>query len=953
MKKIRRPFAIALCVLMMVACVPQVASAETAPNPKFIMVGDSIVASGGAGGSTGTQGWGSVFAQWFDGVTVDNRAMAGRSAKQYYNEARYNQMLNAVNPGDVVFVQWGHNDACYARAARYAPVGDMDIAGTYQNYLAIYVRDIRGKGGIPVLVTVPATHNNSLWYGPVYGPDGPNPNNPDNDPARAAMLNGPSSEAMFYDPAAGRFLPSFPNYANGSREVAKALDVPLVDLNKLTMDYFNALPNKAEGVLYSDGVHLTAAGAADVARLVAQNMVTKRIPGFEYVKPAVALPTSWKFDIGGATEGYTPIEVNSAYSPLKGYGWQMNDVYPTLRLTTQTNEDPLRQAYISGDIKGEGENAPQEVNGTGESRRYTYPTFLIDLPVGIYDVKVTIGRETGNYNSGAKIEGVMNAVAWCNYPADGNTANFRASTARTAGTYVANNFRVAVWDGQLTVELASFEGNANAISMACGVEIAPAEPLGAGAKPTVHIVGDSTAAQGGGGTSVGYGSRLPSFFTDDVVFNNRAVSGLASRTYIGGGNLNALLTTYVKPGDYIFIDWGHNDFSRERTGRYADPSPGGLFEQTMQKYVDAAKAFGATPVLLAPVNQYYNGDPTRIGASGYNRYTKEWIGVSFVDWRARDRDIAEREGIAFLDITPIMADYIQGLGFDATASLFYDGTHLSSAGADWAASNYSLLLARTDSALAACSIFRTDKDALLAAINEAEKLNPDDYADFSAVAQALAEAKAVCANEMAVQSEVDNALSALRAAIDTLELVQLRLNVEVGVASIVETLAAYIPVTVTAAEGSLDGAKLTAYLKVGGELLYPAEAVGGRARVYVAQAPAAGTYEIVVLAEGLTTKGSGQIEVVEYNTNIWTATAFSGEGGLLNVSFNAKISSRTNFANAVTIAGSAYSAAVLGGNVLAVPVAYDSIADGARIVITGVKYPELFPSYSFTFAVTK
>ncbi len=174
-------------------------------------------------------------------------------------------------------------------------------------------------------------------------------------------------------------------------------------------------------------------------------------------------------------------------------------------------------------------------------------------------------------------------------------------------------------------------------------------------------------------------------------------------------------------------------------------------------------------------------------------------------------------------------------------------------------------------------------------------------------------------------------------------------EVSVSTQTIVETLAAYLNITVADAP---DGIELKAYLSAGGELLHETPVTGGKGRMYIPAAPDAGDYELVVLGEGY--RGVCDIDVVVYNTDIWTAAAFTTEDGKLGIRFNAEISSRTNFVNSVTVGGRKYSASVVGINSLTVSqISYDSLAAGEKIVVAGVKYPVLFPSYSFTFTVYK
>ncbi len=175
-------------------------------------------------------------------------------------------------------------------------------------------------------------------------------------------------------------------------------------------------------------------------------------------------------------------------------------------------------------------------------------------------------------------------------------------------------------------------------------------------------------------------------------------------------------------------------------------------------------------------------------------------------------------------------------------------------------------------------------------------------------------------------------------------------DVAVSTPKIVATLGANLNITYNA--DNMDTSNLDAFLDVDGVRLGNiVSASEGKIRLNIPAAPAAGTYKLVVGENG--NASSCDITVVEYSEDLWVATAFGSESGQLNIRFNAQISSKTAFAGAVTIGSSVYSATVEQENTLVVPVAYDSLAAGQKIVVKGVKFAELFPSYVFSFTVTK
>ncbi|WP_100405539.1 OmpL47-type beta-barrel domain-containing protein [Bacillus solitudinis] len=93
-------------------------------------------------------GWGQMLPRYFDtDVTIQNHAIGGRSSKTFYTEGRLDTILREIKPNDYLLIQFGHNDATISVPERYTPVEDFKV------YMETYVSGIRQRGGIPVLVT--------------------------------------------------------------------------------------------------------------------------------------------------------------------------------------------------------------------------------------------------------------------------------------------------------------------------------------------------------------------------------------------------------------------------------------------------------------------------------------------------------------------------------------------------------------------------------------------------------------------------------------------------------------------------------------------------------------------------------------------------------------------------------------------------------------------------------
>jgi lysophospholipase L1-like esterase len=217
----------------------------------------------------------------------------------------------------------------------------------------------------------------------------------------------------------------------------------------------------------------------------------------------------------------------------------------------------------------------------------------------------------------------------------------------------------------------------------------PADPT----LPSIVLVGDSLVRNGRGdgeGGQWGWGDSLGKFF-DPAKVNvvNRAVGGLSSRTYLTQGHWERALTL-IKPGDFVVIQLGHNDSAPYNDNTRARGTIKGTGEETeeidniltkqhevvhsfgwyIRKYIREAKAAGATPIVLSltPRKTWQDGKIVRSGADSYGGWS---------------RQVAEQEGVAFVDVNDLVATRYEALGEAAVTPLFGDPTlHTSKAGAD-------------------------------------------------------------------------------------------------------------------------------------------------------------------------------------------------------------------------------------------------------------------------------
>ena len=117
---------------------------------------------------------------------------------------------------------------------------------------------------------------------------------------------------------------------------------------------------------------------------------------------------------------------------------------------------------------------------------------------------------------------------------------------------------------------------------------------------TVFIAGDSTAAQKlpEKRPETGWGEKFGQFFKDGKVrIENRAMNGRSTKTFISEGRWQAIIDD-LKRGDYVFIQFGHNDSAKEKGERYTPPED---YRKNLIKFIGEVRAKKANPVLLTPV----------------------------------------------------------------------------------------------------------------------------------------------------------------------------------------------------------------------------------------------------------------------------------------------------------------------------------------------------------------
>ena len=236
----------------------------------IFMIGDSTMANKSLNGGNRERGWGHVLGGFFsEEVHVDNHAVNGRSSKSFIDEGRWAVVLDKIKPGDYVFIQFGHNDE-KADSARHTEPGT-----TFDDNLRRFVKETREKGGIPVLF-------NSI----VRRSFGHNEHAVAEDDMRKDMSKDMMAEE------GNVLVDTHGKYLDSPRRVAEELEVPFVDMNKITHDLVEGLGAEASKKLFmwipegvcaacpkgrADNTHLNVYGARTIAGLTV-DVIAEKVP---------------------------------------------------------------------------------------------------------------------------------------------------------------------------------------------------------------------------------------------------------------------------------------------------------------------------------------------------------------------------------------------------------------------------------------------------------------------------------------------------------------------------------------------------------------------------------------------------------------------------------------------------------------------------------------------------
>ncbi|WP_110589591.1 fibronectin type III domain-containing protein [Microbacterium suaedae] len=354
-------------------------------------------------------------------------------------------------------------------------------------------------------------------------------------------------------------------------------------------------------------------GSAAAALVVSGLVVTggaasADVPVLRAAAGAAAEAVRFDFGPGATADGYTAVTAETAYSPEAGFGF-------------------LEEGTITGADRG------------GDALRGDFVTpkeasFVVDLDNVDYTVSLIAGDTEGPTDIAITSEFMQKVQP----------------TQRATGEFLEMDYDIALVDGQMTF---TFTGETPNIA---AIEITPHPVRDAADVPTAYLTGDSTMQTYDPywEPQAGWGQMFDRFLTDDVAVDNQSIGGRSSRSFVEQGRLDSVLRS-VRPGDYVFTQFGHNDATQSVPERYTSPED---FRDYLKIYVEGTRQRGGTPILVTPVNRLdYDAE-----AGLFNESFPEYVQAA--------KDVAAELEVPLVDLSASSRAYLDEIGVEDAKSVF-------------------------------------------------------------------------------------------------------------------------------------------------------------------------------------------------------------------------------------------------------------------------------------------
>ena len=343
--------------------------------------------------------------------------------------------------------------------------------------------------------------------------------------------------------------------------------------------------------------------------------------------PVFAQNDRWAFSFGSgaASKGEIAVPVSMDYNDETGYGFDYGTHPQEFTALRVSNKD-----FITG----------------CRSDKPFY--FSVRLPEGNYDVKLLLGGTQEPSMTTVRAESRRLMLAHVS-TAKGKTSS-QSFTVNIRNARINDSVSVKIkprekaklnWDNKLTFEF----GDKNAAVIA--IEISRNTTA-----PTVFLCGNSTVVDQDNDPWCGWGQMFTSFFGSGVAIANYAESGEAANTFISARRLAKLLTQ-MKKGDYLFMEFGHNDQKQKGEGI----GPWTSYQQSLQKFIDETRKRGAFPVIVTSMHRRnFDADGKAINTLG--------------DYPEAARQLAQKNHVPLIDLNAMSKVLYEAWGPEQSVKAF-------------------------------------------------------------------------------------------------------------------------------------------------------------------------------------------------------------------------------------------------------------------------------------------
>jgi len=337
--------------------------------------------------------------------------------------------------------------------------------------------------------------------------------------------------------------------------------------------------------------------------------------------------TSYKFSFGPVKvpAGYTQIKPEMAYSKEAGYGFDFGSKPTTV---DRGGKDALKAGFCTSD-------------------KPFY--FSVALPEGNYAVKITMGdlKEVTITTVRAESRRLMlEKVQTAPGKFETKTIMVNIRIPEIAGT--SNKVKLKSreltklnWDDKMTLEFANTRPCINAI------EITKVEDA-----ITIYLAGNSTVVDQDDEPWCSWGQMIPQYFKQNVVVSNQAESGLTLGSFLGDRRLEKVLNT-MKAGDYLFIEFAHNDQKEKGPNDGAYKS----YTERFRTFISEWRKKGGIPVIVTSTNRRSFGEDGKLTNS---------LG----DYPDAARKVAVEQNVTLIDLNAMTKTFYEALGPDNSKKAF-------------------------------------------------------------------------------------------------------------------------------------------------------------------------------------------------------------------------------------------------------------------------------------------